>query len=83
MGIDSPEILDHRKFFYKAATNITFISDSISENTCSTNDDDDDDTKLSIPVIVGIVAGAVLLFGGIVYYCLKRSAKGYEYVLNK
>ena len=73
---------DRKNLYYKTATDAAFLADSVGENACSTNDDDDD-TKLSIPVIVGIVAGAVLLFGGIAYYCLKRSAKGYEYVLNK
>jgi hypothetical protein len=73
---------DRKNLYYKTMTDAAFLADSVGENACSTNDDDDD-TKLSIPVIVGIVAGAVLLFGGIVYYCLKRSAKGYEYVFNK
>jgi alpha-tubulin suppressor-like RCC1 family protein len=72
---------DRKNLYYKTMTDAAFLADSVGENACSTNDDDD--TKLSIPVIVGIVAGAVLLFGGIVYYCLKRSAKGYEYVFNK
>ena len=60
---------DKNILLYNTATDVAFLAERNDENICSNTKDDD--PKLSVPAIVGIVLGSVLLCGGILYFILK------------